>query len=85
MQIKLTPNHDMHNRKRLQCGFRYFSVENCWRLLRELCRALAPLEIIWSVLPLILCVGIFFWGLNGYMKFVVAPGDAIRSTNRIIQ
>ena len=35
------------------------------------------LEVIWSVLPLLLCVGIFFWGLNGYMKFVVAPGEAM--------
>ena len=35
------------------------------------------LEVIWSVLPLILCVGIFFWGLDGYMKLVVAPGEAM--------
>lgn len=34
------------------------------------------LEIVWSVLPLLLCVGLFFWGLVGYMKFIVAPGDA---------
>jgi cytochrome c oxidase subunit 2 len=36
-----------------------------------------PLEIVWSVLPLLLCVGLFFWGLDGYMKFAVAPGDAM--------
>lgn len=35
------------------------------------------LEMIWTVLPSLLCVGIFFWGLNGYLKFVVAPGDAL--------
>jgi len=35
------------------------------------------LEIIWSVLPLLLCVGLFFWGLKGYMEFAVAPGDAM--------
>jgi cytochrome c oxidase subunit 2 len=35
------------------------------------------LELIWSVLPLLLCVGIFFWGLNGYMKYAVAPGEAM--------
>jgi len=35
------------------------------------------LEIAWSVGPLILCVGIFFWGLNGWMKYVVAPGEAM--------
>ena len=37
----------------------------------------SAIEVVWSVLPLILCVGIFFWGLNGWMKFVVAPGDAM--------
>jgi cytochrome c oxidase subunit 2 len=35
------------------------------------------LEIIWTVAPSILCVGIFFWGLNGYMKYAVAPGEAM--------
>src|ERR1700722_11222241 len=35
------------------------------------------LEIIWTVLPLILCIGIFFWGLNGWMKYAVAPGEAM--------
>ena len=29
------------------------------------------------VLPLLLCVGIFFWGLNGWMKYAVAPGEAM--------
>jgi len=35
------------------------------------------LEIVWSVIPLLLCVGIFFWGLNGFMKYAVAPGEAM--------
>jgi cytochrome c oxidase subunit 2 len=35
------------------------------------------LEILWSVLPLVLCIGIFFWGLDGYFKFVVAPGESL--------
>jgi cytochrome c oxidase subunit 2 len=35
------------------------------------------LEVIWSVLPLILCVGIFFVGLHGYMNYSVAPGEAM--------
>jgi cytochrome c oxidase subunit 2 len=35
------------------------------------------LEIIWSVAPLLLCVVIFFIGLKGYMKFVVAPGESM--------
>ena len=29
------------------------------------------------MLPLLLCVGIFFWGLNGWMKYAVAPGEAM--------
>src|SRR5258706_14862473 len=35
------------------------------------------LEIVWSVLPLLLCVGLFFWGLVGYFKYIVAPGDSL--------
>jgi len=35
------------------------------------------LEITWSVLPLLLCVGIFFWGLKGWMEYAVAPGEAM--------
>src|SRR5690606_35797179 len=32
---------------------------------------------IWTVIPIVLCVGIFFWGLYGYMQYVVAPGDSM--------
>ncbi|MEP7354021.1 MAG: cytochrome c oxidase subunit II [Acidobacteriota bacterium] len=35
------------------------------------------LEVLWSAGPTLLCVGIFFWGLNGWMKYAVAPGDAM--------
>ena len=35
------------------------------------------LEMLWTVVPLVLCVGIFFWGLNGWMKYAVAPGEAM--------
>jgi cytochrome c oxidase subunit 2 len=35
------------------------------------------LEVAWSVGPLILCIAIFFWGLNGWMKYAVAPGEAM--------
>ena len=38
------------------------------------------LEILWSVLPLLLCVGIFFVGLDGWMKYSVAPGEAMEIT-----
>jgi cytochrome c oxidase subunit 2 len=36
------------------------------------------LEIIWSVIPLLLCVGIFFWGLYGWMEYSVAPGESMQ-------
>ena len=29
------------------------------------------------MIPLLLCVGLFFWGINGYMKFAVAPGESM--------
>ena len=29
------------------------------------------------MIPLLLCVGIFFWGLNGWMKYSVAPGESM--------
>jgi cytochrome c oxidase subunit 2 len=35
------------------------------------------LEVMWSVLPLLLCVVIFFWGFNSWLKYAVAPGDAM--------
>lgn len=38
------------------------------------------LELTWSILPLILVMGIFFWGLSGFMKATVAPGDAMEIT-----
>jgi cytochrome c oxidase subunit 2 len=38
------------------------------------------LEVAWSVGPLVLCIGIFFWGLNGWMKYSVAPGESMEIT-----
>jgi cytochrome c oxidase subunit II len=35
------------------------------------------LEITWSVIPLIICLGIFFWGTNIYMGMVKAPADSV--------
>jgi len=35
------------------------------------------LEIAWSVGPLILLIGIFFWGFHGYVTAQVAPANAI--------
>jgi cytochrome c oxidase subunit 2 len=35
------------------------------------------LEIAWSVIPLIICIFIFFWGFHGFMRANVAPGEAM--------
>jgi cytochrome c oxidase subunit 2 len=35
------------------------------------------LEIVWSVVPLIILIGIFFWGFHGYVTAQIAPANAI--------
>lgn len=35
------------------------------------------LEIIWAVIPFIIFMGLFAWGLKGYINMRVAPNDAI--------
>lgn len=35
------------------------------------------LELTWSIIPLLLCVGIFVWGFKGYLEASVPPGDAM--------
>jgi cytochrome c oxidase subunit 2 len=35
------------------------------------------LELPWSVLPLVLCLGLFAWGFKLYLDFAIAPKDAI--------
>jgi cytochrome c oxidase subunit 2 len=35
-----------------------------------------PLELTWSVVPLLLMIPMFFYGFHGYLRAVVAPGDA---------
>ncbi len=35
------------------------------------------LELLWSILPLFLCLGIFFWGFKDYMTATVAPGESM--------
>ena len=35
------------------------------------------LEIAWSVIPLFILIGIFFWGFNGYMRAQIAPANSI--------
>lgn len=36
-----------------------------------------PLELAWSIIPLIFVIGIFFWGFNDYAAASVAPNDAL--------
>lgn len=38
----------------------------------------ATLELAWTIIPLFIVIGIFFWGVNGYTKYAVAPGDAFQ-------
>lgn len=35
------------------------------------------LEVTWSVLPLLMLIGVFFWGFHSYLKASVAPGEAM--------
>lgn len=35
------------------------------------------LEIAWSVIPLLIVIGIFFWGFHGYINAQVSPANAI--------
>lgn len=35
------------------------------------------LEIVWSVVPLFILIGIFFWGFHGYVTAQIAPANAI--------
>lgn len=42
------------------------------------------LEIVWTVIPTAILIGVFFWGATGYTKMVVPPTDAmeIRATGQ---
>ena len=35
------------------------------------------LEIVWSVIPLFIVIGIFFWGFHGFMRAQIAPANSI--------
>ena len=58
-------------------------VWSVWRYRRRPGRKSAhitnhlTLELIWSVVPLIIVIGIFFWGMHAYMKSRIPPGDAM--------
>lgn len=38
------------------------------------------LELTWSIVPLIIVIGVFFWGFHGYMKAAIAPNEALEIT-----
>ncbi len=35
------------------------------------------LELAWSIIPLVIVMGVFFWGFTNYMHASVAPGNAL--------
>jgi cytochrome c oxidase subunit 2 len=35
------------------------------------------LEVVWTVIPTLICFAIFIWGVTGYMQFAVPPGEAL--------
>src|SRR5262249_4239818 len=35
-----------------------------------------PLELAWSIIPLLVMVVIFFWGFNGFVRKLAAPANA---------
>lgn len=35
-------------------------------------------EVFWSVGPLLVCIGLFHWGVVSYMNMRVAPGDSVQ-------
>ena len=38
----------------------------------------AKLELAWTIIPLFICIGLFFWGVHDYTAYSVAPGDAMQ-------
>ncbi len=45
--------------------------------LRRISRITRTLEIVWSVIPLFILIGIFFWGFHGYVVAQIAPANSI--------
>ncbi|MFN3325189.1 MAG: cytochrome c oxidase subunit II [Bryobacteraceae bacterium] len=55
-----------------------------WRYRKSRSRGPTPhithhigLELTWSIIPLLILIGIFFWGFHDYMNASVAPEDAL--------
>lgn len=38
------------------------------------------LELTWSVIPLLILMGVFFWGVRGFLGATVAPGNSLEIT-----
>jgi cytochrome c oxidase subunit 2 len=38
------------------------------------------LELIWSIVPLVIVMGVFFWGLNGWLQYTTPPNEAMEIT-----
>jgi cytochrome c oxidase subunit II len=56
----------------------YLTVTFAWKYRRKTINFShnLALELVWSIVPLILCIWIFFWGFNDYVSAFVSPNDA---------
>jgi cytochrome c oxidase subunit II len=67
----------------LVAGIAFWSI---WRYRRRAGRTTPHitehlgLELTWSIVPLIIVIGVFFWGFDGYMKAAIAPNEALEIT-----
>lgn len=62
----------------------FLTVYFSWKYKRTREGVLTPnishhlgLELLWSIVPLIICMVLFFWGFNDYVRASIAPNDAI--------
>jgi cytochrome c oxidase subunit 2 len=65
----------------LICGLLFWSV---WKFRRRTADDVTPhithhlgLELLWTIIPTIIVVVIFFWGFHGYMEIFTSPADAL--------
>jgi cytochrome c oxidase subunit 2 len=62
----------------------YLTVTFAWKYRRKREGVLTinfshnlALELVWSIVPLMIVIGLFFWGFNDYVSAFVVPNDAI--------
>jgi cytochrome c oxidase subunit 2 len=62
----------------------YLTVRFAWKYRRRKEGVLTvnfshnlALELVWSIVPLLIVIGLFFWGLNDYVSAFVVPNDAL--------